>query len=76
MGRRGDRIFYAAVSVGVLLSALCLVAAVGKPARLYRPDSPGYLNPAHDLAAGRGFTTSERPPGYPMLAAADYALGG
>ena len=76
MSKRGDRFFYAAAAVGILLSALCLVAAVSDPARLYRPDSSGYLSPAHDLAAGRGYTTTERPPGYPLLAAAVYALGG
>ena len=68
--------FYAAVIVGVLFSALCLFAVINEPTRLYRPDSSGYLFPAQELAAGYGYGTTDRPPGYPLLAAAVYFLGG
>lgn len=73
----GERnIFLILAAAGVILSGVCVFCAASVPERLHRPDSSGYLRPARDLAAGRGYTTTERPPGYPLAAAAIYFCGG
>lgn len=73
---RGQLGFALAAAAGIVLSALALFAATRDPERLLRPDSSGYLEPARALAAGQGYPTTVRPPGYPLLAAAIFAMGG
>lgn len=61
----------------VLLLFLCSTAsAVKDPARLLRPDSTGYLEPAKSLASEMSFPTTQRPPGYPLAAAVLFFCGG
>jgi 4-amino-4-deoxy-L-arabinose transferase-like glycosyltransferase len=65
----------------ILLLALILrlipaLSAISSENRLLRPDSAGYLGPAAELAQNGTYSTTRRPPGYPLLAAAVYAVGG
>ena len=46
------------------------------PSRLSRPDTAGYLIPAHALAERSEYPTTRRPPGYPLLAAMIFRCGG
>ncbi len=55
-----------------LIPALC---AISDESRLFRPDSAGYLEPAHSIAQSATFNTTRRPPGYPLLASAVYVSG-
>lgn len=65
----------------ILLLALILrlipaCSAISSESRLLRPDSSGYLDPARELVQNGTYSTTRRPPGYPVFAAAVYALGG
>ena len=62
--------------LGIVLHIFCTISASSVPERLLRPDSDGYLSPALALAAGDGYPTTTRPPGYPLLAAAVYSCRG
>jgi 4-amino-4-deoxy-L-arabinose transferase-like glycosyltransferase len=72
----------------VILLGICLLAFIVRMAfvglfpALFSPDTPGYLEPAANLVAGRGYVTNAgvpyiaREPGYPALIALNYLLWG
>ena len=62
--------------LALILRLLPALWAASEPQRLLRPDSGGYLTPAMALVENGSYPTTRRPPGFPVFAAAVYALGG
>ena len=59
-----------------ILRIIPAFSAVSDEKRLIRPDSSGYLEPAVSMVENGSFSTTRRPPGYPLFASAVYFCGG
>ena len=68
--------FWAILLLAFILRIIPAFHAVADEKRLIRPDSNGYLEPAMSLVQTGSYSTTRRPPGYPLLASAVYFCGG
>ena len=67
---------WAILLLAFILRIIPAFSAVSDEKRLIRPDSSGYLEPAKELLASGTYSSTRRPPGYPVFVSAIYAVGG
>ena len=77
MSRKNIFLLYGTLFIFSLLLRLAVAgfANCGE-IKTVRPDTGGYLSPAKSLVGSGRYDSTRRPPGFPVLAAAVFKLGG